>query len=168
MSDTNGALTRAQIIEANKRRIVRVKVPEWEAGHAYIRTLTVAERLAALRAGDNCVHEDAKGYYTWATLFVYGVCDADGVPLFDCKKLDKEVAVLLESCDPTAVWVRIAGAVAELNKLTEEAQAELVKNLNAGLRSVSLTTSGSRSTRRSKKSTKCRAKSTPAGRRSSR
>ena len=123
MSETNGMLTRDDILAKDDLPVERVSVPEW-GGHVYVRTLSARERdafeAAQLIQGKRRVRLDLQDVRARFAALV--ICDQHGKPLFthhDIPKLTSKSAAALN---------RIYEAGQRLNGMTDEDFEELAKN----------------------------------------
>lgn len=108
MPDEPKALSRAQILAADDRRIEPVKVPEW-GGEIHVRAMTGRERGAF----DEHLSELNFNDYR-ALLVVACACDAEGKRLFG----DDDVEQL--TLKGAGALTRISDAAARLNGLREQ------------------------------------------------
>jgi hypothetical protein len=116
-----GSLKKDAILGKRRRKVKKVEVPEWElngADHVYVRQLSAAEAqcIAALGDGETRLADQL------VTPCLLGVCDADGVRLFDDD--DREQVAGLEF----AALQRCVEALMELNELTDEGSAARKKD----------------------------------------
>ena len=119
-----GALTKAQILQADDLGCERVDIPEWK-GHAYVRVLSGAERDAweasLLDSDDKVSIKNIRAKFAVAVL-----CDGKGAAMFadaDVEQVGKKSAAALD---------RIFEAGRKLNRLRKEDVEELAKNSGGG------------------------------------
>lgn len=101
MSEANGALTRAAILDADDAQIIKVDVPEWD-GYIHLRVLTGREfqRLEKMwtKKAQDLLKGEEDTTHALAAFLAATACDENGKLLFDkrdIKKLNEKNGVAL-------------------------------------------------------------------------
>lgn len=130
-------MSRASILAIRDLPVERLEVPEWPGIDTYVRGLTGGQRAeyfnALVEIGEDGKPRPKAGDNN-ALLAFFGLCDADGVPLFE----DRADIELLKQKNASAID-RIARAVQRLSGLgagaAEEAQGNSEPTQSAELSS---------------------------------
>lgn len=115
---SNGALTKAQILGADDRKVSHVDCPEW-GGRVYVRPMSGEQRD---ELEERAVNADSNvGIRAW--IAAAGICDSKGEPLnFSAKETD------MLGQKSAAALSRVALKVQDISGMTVEAVEELEKN----------------------------------------
>lgn len=128
----------------------KVKTPEWDTPHVFVRTLRGKDVSHVLKVLDSNDSKEISEEAAMGKLNVMFVCDAQGAPLF----IKDDIPALL--LGPLAPLQRCMRRGLRLNGLDNESQEELRGNSNGALGSERGTGSHDKGANRSAKSNKKR------------